>query len=628
MHTNVHRLFRAVCCLVALAATLTVSQLDVVARAGAAAQAPTHVWPEFHGDAQLSGTNGDTTISTANASTLGIRWMSAIGSSLDSPAAVWNAQLGMTLTYEGGAAGYFNAVNVNSGQIVWSDYLGAAITSSPLVENGNVWIAPAGTGRLYKLDGTTGSTECTGTTENSVLSSPVYATPPGGVPTVYVGSLGAGTKNGPVTAYRESDCSQMWQFSDYVIPGQNTGVWAPLSYAVDASGLGLLLFGSGNPDSTVYALNATTGALAWKYSTYCPPAEDWDVGAGVTTSAPGVNGFADGMAYVEGKDGILFALDLSTGAVVWQFNFGGNSPSNPVATNTDALSTPALSGTTLVFGDAMGLYAVNAITGTQTWFVKGSGDINSSAAIVGPPGKLVAAYGDLSGNFFVVQLSNGKLLYTYKTGDVITSSPADVDGNLLVASEDGFLYDFGLGGGNGSSPTTSISSPASGSTLPNPNGSVRISGSASASDGVKAVHVQIQENGASGPWFDHATGSFQTGIFTNFAVLASPDADTTTWSLSLPVPPQGGSFQVFASAMGENKVADTTAYSGSANPADLSFSVEPSGSAPQITVVPPRAEPGTGVALERVGFWRPGERHLRHSPGIGWIGHTGHGDHG
>jgi outer membrane protein assembly factor BamB len=113
-----------------------------------------------------------------------------------------------------------------------------------------------------------------------------------------------------------------------------------LGYAVDADGTGLLLFGSANPDSEVYALNAVTGALVWRYATYSPSSEDWDVGAGVSTSAPGVNGFADGMAYVDGKDGILFGLDLTTGALVWQFNFGGNSPTNPVATGTDALSTP------------------------------------------------------------------------------------------------------------------------------------------------------------------------------------------------------------------------------------------------------------------------------------------------
>jgi hypothetical protein len=210
----------------------TTATSSTASAATATAAAPTYVWPEFHANAQVTGTNGDPAISRANTSTLGVCRMTAIGSSLDSPAVVWNAQLGETLAHAGGTEGFFNAVNVATGQIVWSDYLDTAITASPLVENGNVRIAPAGTARLYKLDGANGSTECSGTVANSVLSSPVYATPNGGTPTVFVGSLGAGPKNGPVTAYQESDCSQEWQFSSYVQPNQNTGVWAPLSYAV------------------------------------------------------------------------------------------------------------------------------------------------------------------------------------------------------------------------------------------------------------------------------------------------------------------------------------------------------------------------------------------------------------
>ncbi len=272
--------------------------------------------------------------------------------------------------------------------------------------------------------------------------------------------------------------------------------------------MGLVIFGSANPDSEVYALNAKTGNLVWRYATYSPLNEDWDVGAGVDVSAPGVNGFDDGMAYVEGKDGIFYALDLTTGSLVWQYNFGQNRPNNPTTTNTDALSTPALSGTTLVFGDASGLYALDAVSGHKRWFLKGTGDINSSPAIVGPSGKRVVAYGDLNGSFHVVNLGKGTSLYTYKTGSLVTSSPADVDGNLLIASEDGFLYDFGVGGGNGSPPTTAVTSPTQGASVVNPNGGLTISGTAAAPDGVRSVTVQVEMNGATGPWFNQSTKKF------------------------------------------------------------------------------------------------------------------------
>jgi outer membrane protein assembly factor BamB len=594
--------------LVALPTAIVVGAPQAVAGAAhsTADTPPTYVWPEFHGNAALNGVSADPTISASNASTLGVRWMAPVGASLDSPAVDWNAPDQQTLAYEGGKAGYFNAVDVETGQIVWSDYLGSSITSSPLIENGNVWIAPVGVGRLYKLNGATGAIECSGTVTDSVLSSPVYADPPGGVPTVYLASLGGGATNGPVAAYNESDCSQSWKWSNYVISGQDSGVWSPLSYAVNADGTGLLLFGSANPDSEVYALNAVTGALVWRYATYSPSSEDWDVGAGVSTSAPGVNGFADGMAYVDGKDGILFGLDLTTGALVWQFNFGGNSPTNPVATGTDALTTPALSGTTLVFGDITGLYAVNAVTGAEEWFTQGTGDINSSPVIVGPAGAQVVAYGDLNGNFHVAQLSTGKILYTYQTGNFITSSVADVDGNLLVNSDDGFLYDFDLGGGNATVPTTAITSPVSGANLANPNGSLVISGSATAPDGVQAVDVQIQSSGASGPWFNQSTGTFTTGMSTALATLAAPGATSTTWTLSVPIPAQGGTYSVYSSAVDADGIADNSAYSASPGSSEESFSVGVSSSSPQIVATPARVAPLGTTSITATGF-QPGE---------------------
>jgi outer membrane protein assembly factor BamB len=557
-------------------------------------------WPEWHNSPSLTGVSADPTITTANASTLGVKWMEPLAPALDSPMVGYDAAAGRKLAFVGGKDGFFEAVSVSTGAIVWSDYLGATITSSPLVENGNVWIAPTGAGIVYKLDAATGATECTASITGAAESSPVIATPPGGVTTVYFGALDSGGGNGPVAAYAESNCAALWQWSSYVNDG--TGTWTPLSYGLDASGVGLVVFGSSDPDSTEYALNATTGALVWHYATYSSPGQDWDIGAGADISAPGVNGFADGMAYVEGKDGILYALDLTTGALVWTYNFSGNGPGNP-AKKTDALSTPALSGTTLVFGDASGLYAVDARNGQERWFLQGTGVILSSPAIVGPSGSRVVAYGDLSGYFHVVSLSTGAPLYQYKTGAFITSSPADVDGTLLIASDDGFLYDFGLGGGSGSVPTTTITSPAAGATFPNPSGGhITISGTATASDGVRSVSVLVQMNGAAGQWYHSALKKFAPGLGIAQAKLASPGATSTTWSLALPVPEQAAAYVALASAVGANGVADGTLYQGATNEDAVGFDVAASPSAPTVSVTPPRVSPGGQVSVTATKF--------------------------
>lgn len=558
-------------------------------------------WPEFHNTPGLTGTSSDPTISTTDAAGLGVRWMAPIGSALDSPVVATNQTLGQVLAYAGDADGSFEAVNASTGALVWSDFFGSGITSSPLVDNGSVWMAPQNGNRAYKLNAATGAIQCTVATIGSVVSTPVGATPPGGVPTVYISATSTGDANGAVGAYNESNCAQEWAWSGFVTPGSNSN-WSPLSYGVDAAGTGLLVFGSDNPDSEVYALDASTGTMVWHYATYCPPTEDWDVGVGPNISPPGANGFADGVAYVEGKDGILYALDLTTGALVWSYNFGGNGPGNPVVTQADALSSPALSGTTLVFGDAFAVYAVNAVTGQKLWVIGKTGVVDSSPAIVGPAGAQVVAFGSENGTFQVASLATGKVLYKYQTGNFIASSPADVNGTLMVASYDGFLYDFGVGGANSPAPTTTILGPTAGQVLANPVGDVTISGTATVPDGVGAVTVQVQEWGSDGLWFHSASGSFAPGLGTASATLATPGAVTTAWSLSLPVPPQGEQYQAVASAVGRNGVADLTGFASAANAASVTFEVESAPSAPVVTGLPARVAPGGAMTIGSTGF--------------------------
>ena len=65
--------------------------------------------------------------------------------------------------------------------------------------------------------------------------------------------------------------------------------------------------------------------LVWRFQTQ-KFAQDNDVGAGPTITPPGVNGFADGVVYVAGKDRIVYALNLRTGAEIWEFSIRDDSP--------------------------------------------------------------------------------------------------------------------------------------------------------------------------------------------------------------------------------------------------------------------------------------------------------------
>lgn len=544
---------------------------------------PTYQWPEAHQNSSLTGVSTDPSINTANAATLGVKWMTYTGSEIvASPVVAWNAALRMTLVYIGNVDGYFTAYDQANGLPVWSVDLGGEIRSTALVENGSVWIAPDNAGQAYKLNAATGATLCSANVENTAETldaSPVIATPPGGVPTVYFAENDTGNYNGPITGITESDCAVQFSVTPEPAPGAG-GTWDFLSYGVDAAGTGLVFLGTADPDGAAYAINAVTGATVWRFQTYNPPPGIYDVGAGLTVSPPGVNGFADGVVYVANKAGYMYALDMGTGAQLWVYDFGAQTGLNP----TGALDTAALTGDTLVFGDDGGLWSLNAVTGAANWYHSfgAGGVVDGAPAIVGPPGGQVVVDSNELGQVAVLSLATGAPLYSYQTGAFSTGSPAEVSGNILDVSGSGFLYDFAPGAKATAAPTTAVASPTDQSTAENPNGSLTVTGTATGSSPITAVSVYIQRDGATGSWWDSATGTWTVAPYPNPATLAEPCATSTAWTVPLPIPTAGGSFEVFASAV-SGGLADQSIGLSAPTPAISSFTVSPSATAATLT---------------------------------------------
>jgi outer membrane protein assembly factor BamB len=505
----------------------------------------TYDWAEFHLDQDLTGYTTNTSLSTANASQLGVAWATDLyGPALDSPVVAYDATLDETIAYVGTEDGDMLAVNVATGQIVWATWLGAPIRTTPAVAGGAVWFGTFDSPRVYKLDATTGAIDCSVSAPQPIEGTPVLADPPGGVPTVYVGNNDNTVASGPVLAIAASNCTQEWAFQGYT---QTAGSWDAVDYAVDARGEPLIVFGTADPDSTVYAVDAVTGDLVWKFAVLNPPPATYDIGAGLEISPPGANGFADGVAYCPTKYGIMYALDLTTGAQIWSTNF--DQAGGVVQGSEGGRSTAALDGDNLVFGYGAGLFDLNAVTGAVIWdYVDPTHtEALSSPAIAGALLQEIVAVGDIGGALDVVSLATGDQLYHYQTGGYTTASPAVTDGNILICSSDGFLYDFAVGGGNEAElPATTVTSPADSSSVTNPNGNLTIEGTASDSTGIAGVEVAVQENGSSGPWWDGATQSWSTGPVNNPATVTDPGATSSTWSFAYPQPSAGGAYNVTA----------------------------------------------------------------------------------
>jgi outer membrane protein assembly factor BamB len=580
---------------------LAASALVTAGGAGArdAASGPGAAWPKMARDASNTGLSPDPVISSSNAARLGVRWMANTGAAeLASPVAQWSPVLQRTLVYVGNEAGDFSAFDAATGAVAWSDNLGSAIRDTAVVASGAVWVSDTYSPSLVKLNAATGAVECSVPLASTELGSATVGTPPGGSETIYMGVNDLGTASGPIYAVDASTCRTDWKFTNY---DRVAGTWDPLSFATDKYGRALLLFGTADPDSSVYAVDAVTGAKVWSFKTDSIPGDtNTDVGAGVSVSPPGLNGFRDGVAYVGGKNGYEYALDLTTGAVIWKFNFsvatGGTTP--------ETKSTPAIVGGDIVFGETTGVYDLNAKTGQPIWRwddgTKGA-EVLSAPAVVGPAKQRVVAVTSLTGKIDVLSLDTGSLLYNYQTANFSTSGVADVDGNLLASSADGFLYDLAPGGANGAGPATTVTSPAEGSSVPNPQGDLTIAGRAKGQP-VAAVDVAIQTDGASGPWWDSASGTWTGGFYDNPATVASVGSTDTAWSLKIPVPTGGGVYRVFASAAGTDGVADVSAESSQLSPARSSFSVRYSPSAPHLSTTAVYVSPGISLDASGSGF--------------------------
>jgi outer membrane protein assembly factor BamB len=551
-------------------------------------------WAEYHQNPDLLGYASNSPLSTANASELGVAWATNLYSAaLDSPAVAYDSSLGETLAYIGTESGNMEAVNVATGQIVWGTWVGAPIRTTPVVVNGTVWFGTFDSPRVYSLNASTGAIECSVAAPQPIEGTPVAADPPGGVPTIYIGTNDDIQASGPMLAIAQSNCAIEWTFEGF---NMIAGSWSPAAYTLTASGVPLVIFGTADPDSTLYAVNAVTGVKVWEYTVANPPPGVYDIGAGALVSPPGDNGFADGAVYVPTKYGIMYALDLTTGALIWQTNF--DQIAGITQGEEGGRSTPALDGTNLVFGYAGGMFDLNALSGAVVWQYIDPSDteVLGGPAIAGPSGQEIVAAGDVAGGVDVVSLATGAALYHYQTGGYITAGPAVTDGNILINSSDGFLYDFAVGGGNESTlPTTSITSPADGSSIPNPNGNLAISGTAADTDGVAGVVLAIQQDGPAGEWWNAAKSTWSTGPMTIAATLASSGATSTTWSYEFPAPATGGSYTIDAYT---ESVGGQSDIKGSS----VGIAIAGSTKGAHVKASPLYVAPGANVTITGAGF--------------------------
>ena len=259
-------------------------------------------------------------------------------------------------------------------------------------------------------------------TGGKIFSSPAVA---GG--TVYFGS-----NDHFLRAVDLETGAEKWKFE--------TGSRIPSSPAA-ANGLVYFL----SYDSNFYALDATTGALKWKFRTEGerrfaakhihgiePASETMPDPFDFFLSSPAVS---NGVVYFGSSDSNLYALDAATGAVKWKFKTGDVVHCSPAVWG----------GTIFVGSWDTFLYALDAATGKEKWRFKTGEDhaIYNQVGIQASPAVAdgVVYFGCRDSNFYALDATSGKQLWSFSNkGSWVISSAANRDGKVYFATSDTGLF--------------------------------------------------------------------------------------------------------------------------------------------------------------------------------------------
>jgi eukaryotic-like serine/threonine-protein kinase len=327
----------------------------------------------------------------------------------------FHGNVARTGAYESAGPAKFNGVR-------WSFKAGGPIVTSPAIADGVVYVASLD-GHLYAIDQDTGKEKWTFKSSRPIASSPA----------VDRGTLYFVSNVGALVALDVATGQPKWVFAaeyerkfeakglhGYPSPAQTIpDAWDIFTSSPAVAG-GKVYFGGG--DGGVYAVDAATGLLQWKFST-----------KDVVHASPAIAG---NTVFIGSWDSYLYALDADTGLLKWSFKSG----EDPATHNQVGFqSSPAVVDGTVYVGcrDAH-VYALDAATGQKKWDYP-----TSKSWVIGTPavrdGTVYAGTSD-SARFVALDAKTGRLKFNFDAKAYIFSSAAIAGDRVYVGSHNGKLY--------------------------------------------------------------------------------------------------------------------------------------------------------------------------------------------
>ncbi|MBK7902509.1 MAG: PQQ-binding-like beta-propeller repeat protein [Proteobacteria bacterium] len=317
---------------------------------------------------------------------------------------------------------YVSSGPVNPPSVQWTFRAAGPVVTSPAIVNGVLYIGSL-SGHLYAIDQQTGQEKWNFKSRMPIASSPAVA---GG--TVYFVSSA-----GSLAAIDAATGQPRWVFAhEYEKKFEARGLhgYSPAAQTIPdawdvftsspAVANGKVYYGSG--DGNVYAVDAGTGVLQWKFAT-----------KDVVHASPA---FANGVVYVGSYDGNFYALDAETGVQKWVFA-GGQDPA--IHNQVGFQSSPAVVDGTVYVGcrDAH-VYALDAANGRKKWdYPTSKSWVNGTPAV--RDGTVYVGTSD-SSRFMALDARTGQLRFNFDARSYVFSSAALAGGMAYFGSHNGRLY--------------------------------------------------------------------------------------------------------------------------------------------------------------------------------------------
>jgi eukaryotic-like serine/threonine-protein kinase len=347
--------------------------------------------------------------------------LAAIGWSFEASAAAGEADSSM-FRADPSHLGVYASRAPSLSSVQWRFRPGGEFFSSPTVSKGTVYIGNTD-GKLYAVRAADGTPIWSFKTGGAVNSTPA----------VWNGTVIASSRDGNVYGVDAASGAKRWTFETggerrFTAPGihgitpKNEMMPDPFDVFLSSPAIagGIAYIGSG--DHYVYALDAATGALRWKFLT-----------GDVVHASPAVAGAA---VYVGSWDRYFYALDARSGAFRWRFATGDD---RAIHNQVGIVGSAAVSGAMVYFGCRDGtFYALDARSGTLAW----KHDERGSWVIGSPAVNDGVVYYTTSDEkrFWALDARSGAEKFKTAYGSFAFSSPSLAGGVAHFGTFDGRLY--------------------------------------------------------------------------------------------------------------------------------------------------------------------------------------------